>query len=245
MNILIKLMSIVSLVIAPYIVGIGGSGDKMITEEILKCNINGKEFVCSSKAQCDSIMAAEGGMAMPQSLSTLNGSYFVDPGHAYVDFSLSHNLSKSRGSIAIDTGVIVINPKDLKMSCVYMRMAIKTMNTQSKDRDEHLMANDFFHADSIPYATYEASSIDSVRDGSMDYTYVAHGKLNIHGIEKDCDVWFNYNGMTEGKHENTWSFEGMCTFNRTDFKIGKESKSLSNEVKVHFNMDTWQEPVKK
>jgi K(+)-stimulated pyrophosphate-energized sodium pump len=64
MNILIKLMSIVSLVIAPYIVGIGGSSSEaccsgeMMTEEVLVCNINGQEYTCSSQAQCDSIMSA-------------------------------------------------------------------------------------------------------------------------------------------------------------------------------------------
>ena len=63
MNILIKLMSIVSLVIAPYI-AVNGSEtgaaccSKEVTEEILKCNINGKEYTCTSKAQCDSIMNA-------------------------------------------------------------------------------------------------------------------------------------------------------------------------------------------
>ncbi len=245
MNILIKLMSIVSLVIAPYIVGIGGSDKKMITEEILKCNINGKEFVCTSKSQCDSIMAAEGGMTTPQSLSSLNGSYVVDPSHSYVSFSLNHNLTKSKGSIAIDTGIIIINPADLNSSCVYMRLGIRSLNTQSKDRDEHLMANDFFHADSIPFATFEASKIDSVLNGSMEYTYVAHGKLAIHGIEKDCDVWFNYNGESKNEYGTTRSFEGATSFNRLDFKIGKESKSLSNDVKVNFVVDTWTDAPKK
>ena len=63
MNILIKLMSIVSLVIAPYIAVNGGEegeccDKKVITEEVLICNINGKEYNCTSKEQCDSIMAA-------------------------------------------------------------------------------------------------------------------------------------------------------------------------------------------
>src|SRR5271169_6821142 len=58
MNILIKLMSIVSLVIAPYIAVNGTGGETCCKkQEILKCNINGKEYTCTSKAQCDSIMS--------------------------------------------------------------------------------------------------------------------------------------------------------------------------------------------
>jgi hypothetical protein len=61
MNILIKLMSIVSLVIAPYI-AVNGGNSKMTTEEIIiKCNINGTEYTCTSKEQCDSIIQANGG----------------------------------------------------------------------------------------------------------------------------------------------------------------------------------------
>ncbi|MGZ3866620.1 MAG: sodium-translocating pyrophosphatase [Bacteroidia bacterium] len=237
MNILIKLMSIVSLVIAPYIAVTGGDS-KMIKEEKLVCNINGKEFVCTSKAQCDSIMAAEGGMVMPQDLKTLNGNYIVDAAHSYIDFSLNHNLSKSKGSIGIDTGVISINSADLKASKVMIKMGIKSLNTQSKDRDEHLLSKDYFHADSIAFANFDATTIDSVTNGGMDYTYVAHGNLTIRGISKPCDVWFNYNGKTETQYGNIWSFEGTATFNRLDYGIGKESKSLSNEVRVHFTLDT-------
>ncbi|HWY38703.1 MAG TPA: sodium/proton-translocating pyrophosphatase, partial [Bacteroidia bacterium] len=247
MNILIKLMSIVSLVIAPYIASKGGD-NQMIKQEKLVCNINGQEIVCTSKAQCDSIMAANSEIneiVMPQSLNTLNGNYFVDQSHSYVDFSLNHNLSKSKGSVAIDTGVISIKPGSLKTSSVYMKIGIKSINTQSKDRDEHLLSNDYFHADSIPFATFEAASIDSVLNGGMEYTYVAHGNLSIHGITKPCDVWFNYNGAAETKGGNIWSFEGSATFNRLDYKIGKESKSLSSDVKVHFDIDTWQPAAKK
>jgi K(+)-stimulated pyrophosphate-energized sodium pump len=238
MNILIKLMSIVSLVIAPYIATKGG--DRVITEEKLVCNINGQEYVCTSKSQCDSIMAANG-MTKPQSLNALTGNYYVDQSHSYVDFTLIHNLiSKSRGSIAIDTGVVTINPKDMKNSCIYIRMNIKSLNTQSKDRDEHLMSPDFFNADSIPFATYEATSIDSVPDGG-DYMYVAHGKLNIKGIDKPCDIWFNYTGVNENPRGNTWSFVGSGSFSRGDFRIGKPSKMLSDEVKVEFVLDTYKE----
>jgi K(+)-stimulated pyrophosphate-energized sodium pump len=58
MNILIKLMSIVSLVIAPYIAMRANIADKHEAGFPKKCMVDGKEFTCCSQAQCDSVMAA-------------------------------------------------------------------------------------------------------------------------------------------------------------------------------------------
>jgi K(+)-stimulated pyrophosphate-energized sodium pump len=225
MNILIKLMSIVSLVIAPYIYS-PGSTVKMTKEEAIENTTKSD----STKAESPS--------SAPQNLKSLNGDYTVDQAHSYVEFSLNHNLSKSKGSIAIENGMIHINPTDLKSSTVAMKLAIKSINTQSAERDEHLRAEDFFHADSIPFATYEASSIDSVINGGSEYSYVAHGNLTIRGITKPCEIWFNYLGKTETQMGNIYSFEGSTIFNRVDFKIGKESKGLSSDVRIHFDLDT-------
>lgn len=60
MNILIKLMSIVSLVIAPYIAVTGNLETKNNkgSEIVYVCDINGKEYTCNSRQECDSIKAA-------------------------------------------------------------------------------------------------------------------------------------------------------------------------------------------
>jgi len=63
MNILIKLMSIVSLVIAPYIAVTAAESEdaccsKIEKVEVIKCNINGVEYTCKSIAECDSIISA-------------------------------------------------------------------------------------------------------------------------------------------------------------------------------------------
>ncbi len=244
MNILIKLMSIVSLVIAPYIASTGGD-KKIVTEEILKCNINGVEYTCTSKSQCDSIMNLG-----KDTLSELSGNYFVDQSHSYVDFALNHNLSKSKRSIAIDSGIIQINKADLKSSHIFVMMGIKSINTQSKDRDEHLKTSDYFHADSIAVSKFESTSIDST-SAEYDYKYIAHGNLTLRGITKPVDVWFNYVGKTAMKDKEgnikgyIYAFDGEALFNRIDFKIGTESKSLGSEIKVHINLETYQEPEKK
>ena len=59
MNILIKLMSIVSLVIAPYIALSGKQAENTNpTKTVYTCVIDGKQYECDSKEQCDSLMNA-------------------------------------------------------------------------------------------------------------------------------------------------------------------------------------------
>jgi K(+)-stimulated pyrophosphate-energized sodium pump len=57
MNILIKLMSIVSLVIAPYI-AVGDANGTGADKMQYTCVVDGKEYVCHSRQQCDSLLEA-------------------------------------------------------------------------------------------------------------------------------------------------------------------------------------------
>jgi hypothetical protein len=140
MNILIKLMSIVSLVIAPYIAGIG-STDKSeaccMKEEIIKCNINGQEYTCTSKEQCDSIMNAT-----KKDIAELTGLYNVDGAHSSLGFSVAHLIADTKGSITIDSGYVYLDaatgPK------IFMQLDITTINTQNSMRDSHLRDKEEF-----------------------------------------------------------------------------------------------------
>ncbi len=122
MNILIKLMSIVSLVIAPYIAVVEG-GD-MVKQEILKCNINGKEYTCTSKSQCDSIMNIG-----KKDIAEVKGAYMVDGAHSSVAFSIKHIISDTRGTINVDSGVV--NFDATTGSKIYIRLDMASLNTQN------------------------------------------------------------------------------------------------------------------
>lgn len=234
MNILIKLMSIVSLVIAPYISTVGKSkGVAVLQKEEKKCIINGKIV------NCDSLELAFN--QENHSMHSLDGNYFVDASHSFLEFSLKHNKTISGGTLSLDTGRIFFTPGDLGKSSILMVIGIKSMNTQNKDRDEHLLSEDYFHSDSLSIARFEASGIDSTGRSGLEYPFVAHGNLTIKGITKPADVLFTYRGKTETKQGNIYDFEGSAQFNRLDFGIGKESKSLGNIMNIRFVLETYQQ----
>ena len=241
MNILIKLMSIVSLVIAPYIAVNGESGAEkhMITEEVLKCNINGEEYTCSSKAQCDSIMQAN-----VKDMAELSGRYMVDVAHSSVNFSIKHVINDTRGVIMLDSGFIDLqNQNGPKL---YMQFNMNTINTQNDYRDGHLKnKEEFFNVSKFAKATFVANEIiKSERMGV--YAYTAKGLLTLKGVSKEVNVDFNYQGTTDQSYveENTGKeikysvagFEGETSINRNDF--GVNGDGASETVKIQITLET-------
>jgi len=239
MNILIKLMSIVSLVIAPYIVGIGGTGHKaIVTEEVMKCNINGQEYTCTSKSQCDSIMTAN-----QKDIAELKGMYEVDGAHSAVDFSIKHIVTNTKGSALIDSGWVNLENEGSK---IFIQIDAKSLNTQSKFRDEHLAGEDFFNSAKFPKITFEAAEI--VKDTTMsEFAYIAKGNLTMKGVTKTAEVKFNYVGVEDkdmGEHGKfkVGGFEGKAVVKRTDFGIG-EAGALSEDVTINITLEVMQ-PIK-
>ncbi len=243
MNILIKLMSIVSLVIAPYIAVTGEEGGecckKMVTEKVIKCNINGHEYTCTSKAQCDSIMAAN-----QKDITELKGLYNVDGAHSSVNFSVKHVLVDTKGTIMIDSGYV--NLENTTGAKLFVQLDMLSLTTQNSMRDGHLKDKaEFFDVAKHKKASFEASEIVKNEEGG-EYAYAAKGKLTIKGITKDATLLFNYAGTSDqdwgdGNKFRVAGFEGEFTINRKDFGI--EGGGASEEVEIEFTIEAMQ-PIK-
>ncbi len=245
MNILIKLMSIVSLVIAPYIYGIGSSTEggecctKEVKEEQIILNINGEEMHFSSKAQADSALAA-----MIKDVAEVKGAYLVDGAHSSVAFSVKHMITDTRGTINVDSGMV--NLDAASGNKIYIRLDMASLNTQNSMRDDHLKNKpEFFDVAKNKKAIFEATEI-SKNDGG-EFAYTAKGKLTLKGVTKDVTLNFNYVGMVEGKAytdkgevpANIVGFKGKTTFNRVDFGIG-ESGFIADNVDVEITLEASQ-----
>ncbi len=241
MNILIKLMSIVSLVIAPYIAVNGDEGacceKGMITEEVIKCNINGQEYTCTSKEQCDSIMNAN-----VKDIAEVKGLFNVDGAHSSVAFSIKHIVTATRGTINIDSGFV--NLDAATGAKLFIQLDMSSLNTQNSFRDGHLKDKpEFFDVAKFKKASFEASVIEKNPEAGM-YSYIAKGKLTMKGVTKDAEMKFNYVGISaqdwDGKKVDVAGFEGETTINRVDFGVG-EAGGLGDNVKIEFTLEAGQE----
>ncbi|MGZ3930019.1 MAG: sodium-translocating pyrophosphatase, partial [Bacteroidia bacterium] len=213
MNILIKLMSIVSLVIAPYIAIVGGAEADVVKQEVFKLKLNGNEYTFNSRSQVDSMMAAS-----VKDIHELKGDYMVDGAHSSVAFSVRHLVTDTKGTINIDSGYV--NLDNANGPKIYIRLDMKSLNTQNSYRDEHLSKDEFFDTGKFPKAVFEAAEV--MRDTALDaeYHYVAKGKLTLKGVTKDMELYFNYLGYEVNEYEGTKThvagFEGRAVINRTE-----------------------------
>ena len=238
MNILIKLMSIVSLVIAPYIAVTGeGSGEcckkEIITENVLKCNINGKEYTCNSQAQCDSIVNAN-----VKNINELKGNYKVDGSHSSVNFSVKHILVDTKGTIMIDSGFV--NFENTSGPKIFIQLDMPTLTTQNAMRDGHLKDKEnFFNVAKFKKASFEAFDVMKDTTGNK-YAFIAKGKLTIKGVTKEVTIPFNYAGNEDqdwgenGKF-NVAGFEGSTKIIRSEFGI--DGGGASDEVLLDFTLE--------
>lgn len=213
MNILIKLMSIVSLVIAPYIA------------------VNSSEATLDEH-QNPAVSVDSASMAAPKQIEEVKGLYVVDGAHSSVAFSVKHIVTNVKGTINIDSGYV--NFDNATGPKVFIRMDMKTLNTQNSMRDGHLKDKpEFFDVAKYPQASFEATEIQK-NDKGGNYAYVANGKLTLKGVTKELSLKFNYAGLTQPQWDpgiNVAGFEGEATFNRNDFGIE------GDEVKVEFAIE--------
>lgn len=208
MNILIKLMSIVSLVIAPYLPIESHQSEE--SHGAMTCTINGKEYTCTSQSQCDSIKAAN-----IHDIAELKGSFAIDNAHSSVSFSVKHLITNTSGNIMIDSGYVNF---ENKTSQIYARLDMKTINTQNSYRDAHLRDKaDFFEVAKYPKGQFVSDSIVPLV-GSGNFAYAAYGKLTLKDVTKPVVVNFNYGGATdmeyEGKKINVAGFDGETVINK-------------------------------
>ena len=234
MNILIKLMSIVSLVIAPHIA----------IKQAPSFSPEGGE-----NGNTNSIPSGGQGWA---SLDSLNGTYQIDVAHSSVDFSLRHLLATSTGALSLDTASksSITLTGDLSTSSIDLVLNANTINTMSGDRDEHLKNKDFFEVQKYPSIKFHASSIIENPAGSA-FRYSAKGTLAVKDVSKETEIPFNYIGESvfkdkdgkpltdqEGKpYPPVYTFDGEFKINRVDFHIGESGVALGDDVTVAFSVE--------
>ncbi|MBL7912203.1 MAG: sodium-translocating pyrophosphatase [Bacteroidia bacterium] len=238
MNILIKLMSIVSLVIAPYIavVGVEGGHEGTVTKEEYKLNINGVEMNFTSKAQLDSALAAN-----VKDIAEVKGNFAVDGAHSSVAFSIKHIVTDTRGTINVDSGYV--NFDNASGPKIFIQMDMTSLNTQNSFRDGHLKDKpEFFDVAKNKKATFEATSIEKNTTPGK-YAYKAKGKLTLKGVTKDVELEFNYVGISQqewdGKKVDVAGFEGATTIKRLDYGIG-EGGGLGEDVRIEITLEAGQ-----
>jgi K(+)-stimulated pyrophosphate-energized sodium pump len=214
LNILLKLMSVVSLVIAPMIA--------------LK---PAEEFATPSLRPVAIENLSEDLDQIP------SGRLEIDPVHSFPQFSIRHWLANARGTIGIASGYF-LKADDWQKSTLEVRFDVNSLTTFHRERDGHLKDTLYFDAARYPEISFVASGI--TESDHLAYKYKADGLLTMKGRTLPCPVYFNYLGESINTFDSSlvYSFEGMASLNRNDFGIGKPSQAfMGDEVTLTFTVE--------
>jgi len=166
------------------------------------------------------------------------GTWALDPMHSEVTFSVKHlAISKVRGTFERFTATIV-TAEDPTKSTVDASIEIASVNTNQKERDNHLRTNDFFKADEFPNITFVSTNV--VLDGD-DITVV--GDLSLRGVTKSVTLAGEFGGIvTDGYGQTKAGFTASTRINRHDFGVSWNAAleaggfTLGDDVTINFEL---------
>lgn len=150
-------------------------------------------------------------------LSTLSGSYTIDPAHSRIGFVARHAMvTKVRGAFNEFTGTATLDGAHPENSSATVTIKAASIDTRNGQRDQHLRSNDFLAMDEHPEITFVSTSARQTGTDEFELT----GDLTVRGVTKQVTIPFSYEGSATDPFGNFRAgFEGSVTINRKDYGV--------------------------
>ena len=141
----------------------------------------------------------------------------LDPSHSSVHFAVKHMvIAQAKGAFVNYTLKVETKDTEFIDAKIELEIDVKSINTGSADRDNHLRAADFFDAEKYPAIKFVSKSMTKIND--EDYKLI--GDITIKGITKPIEFKVNYGGQIIDPWGNLragFSIEG--SIDRFDFGL--------------------------
>ena len=171
------------------------------------------------------------------SFTDLSTNWKLDGPHAKLRFSITHlGISDVEGSFRTIDATVTSNSEDLTNAVIAFTADAKSIDTDSKMRDEHLRGADFFDVAKYPTITFTSTAITKTVEGK----YKVNGNLTMHGVIKPVELTatarFGDNPMT--KHR-VLGVKVTGAVDRTQFRVGGGfgGAMLSDNVEITANTE--------
>lgn len=151
----------------------------------------------------------------------------VDDG-SKVHFVIKNLGINTGGDLTGLKGAIVLNEKKPTASSADVTVDVSTIDTDNERRDGHLNRDDYFDVAKFPTMRIKSTSI-TAGTGAGNYNFA--GTLTIKDVTKN--IAFPFSVVPSGAN---YMFTGEFSINRLDYGIGKESATMSDEVKVSLQI---------
>ena len=123
----------------------------------------------------------------------------IDPTHSVIGFKIKHMMfTNVKGQFNDYTSEIETDENGLENAKLDFTAKIASVNTNNKDRDNHLISADFFDAEQFPELKFKTTSITG--SGS---NYKLNGDLELRGVTKPVSLDVEYSGLMQDPRGNT------------------------------------------
>jgi polyisoprenoid-binding protein YceI len=159
----------------------------------------------------------------------INGQTYIpiDQG-SKVGFEIKNFGLTTYGTFSGLKGSIEFNPKTLNTSQINVTVNTASVNTGNKSRDKHLREDDYFDVEKYPIISFVSTKI--IENKLLGHFSVT-GNLIIKGNTKSIQFELTALESTQG-----YIFKGNFNINRRNFKVGSNSMTLSDDLKVTLNV---------
>lgn len=157
-------------------------------------------------------------------------TWTLDNAHSNIRFEVGwQDFSVRTGEFKIFEGSIATDSiNDLTRAVFQLKVDPASIDVIADRLAEQLKGERFLDVVKFPEITFNSLHVREVSDS----TYIATGKLSIHGVEKDQEVYVRFKGQTKGSRAYIKGIEASLSLNRKDFGLDWGSPRLGETVKI-------------
>jgi polyisoprenoid-binding protein YceI len=163
-------------------------------------------------------------------------NWTLDASHSSIKFAVSHlMISETEGKFSkFDGTVSGPNATDFEGATVNFTIDVKSVNTDSEGRDQHLQKEDFFDTAKFPTMTFTSKSFKKVKDKN----YMLEGDFTMHGVTKKIKIPVRFGGITKDPWGNTKAgFKAQFVVDRSAYGVSGSVPAVGKEVSVTLNIE--------
>ncbi len=135
-----------------------------------------------------------------------NKVFKADKAHTNIGFNVKHMMfSKVRGNFEDYEAQIELSREAFEKSKLQFKAIAQSINTNNKDRDNHLRSADFFNSEANKHIAFESTKITKKNEND----YVVEGDLTINGITKPVQLEAEYSRIEQDPWGNERVILGM------------------------------------
>jgi polyisoprenoid-binding protein YceI len=168
-------------------------------------------------------------------------SWKIDLVHTEIGFTVKHLMvTNVKGRFNEFSGTIEIDESDATRSRAVLEIAVSSIDTQTKQRDDHLRSLDFFDLANHPKIIFQSRRIERGEPGR----FTVIGDLTIRGITREVALDME----VSGPQNDPWGgvrmgLKATTAIDRRDYGVNwnqvldKGGVAVGNEVRINIELE--------